>query len=143
MLSERGLEAKNSQRDPARDEAEIVRAGGASRGGSRSRTEHGRPRHGHQTRRHGVAALGGLHVIATERHESGRVDRQLFGRAARQGDPGERAGVRDAEDELVRRICRQRRRRKLVYQRVCGANLRGKDRIGAGYLQAGASGKAQ
>ena len=36
----------------------------------------------------GVAALGGLHVIATEPHGSGRVDRQLFGRAARQGDPG-------------------------------------------------------
>jgi preprotein translocase subunit SecA len=36
----------------------------------------------------GVAELGGLHVIATEPHGSGRVDRQLFGRAARQGDPG-------------------------------------------------------
>lgn len=36
----------------------------------------------------GVAELGGLHVISTEPHGSGRVDRQLFGRAARQGDPG-------------------------------------------------------
>src|SRR5690606_15513052 len=36
----------------------------------------------------GVRELGGLHVIATEPHASGRVDRQLFGRAARQGDPG-------------------------------------------------------
>ena len=36
----------------------------------------------------GVADLGGLHVISTEPHGSGRVDRQLFGRAARQGDPG-------------------------------------------------------
>src|SRR5690606_12783753 len=36
----------------------------------------------------GVAENGGLHVIATEPHGSGRVDRQLFGRAARQGDPG-------------------------------------------------------
>jgi preprotein translocase subunit SecA len=35
-----------------------------------------------------VAALGGLHVISTEPATSGRVDRQLFGRAARQGDPG-------------------------------------------------------
>lgn len=35
----------------------------------------------------GMAELGGLHVIATEPHGSGRVDRQLFGRAARQGDP--------------------------------------------------------
>ena len=35
-----------------------------------------------------VAEMGGMHVIATEPHGSGRVDRQLFGRAARQGDPG-------------------------------------------------------
>ncbi|MCZ6475172.1 MAG: prepilin peptidase, partial [Gammaproteobacteria bacterium] len=36
----------------------------------------------------GVAALGGLHVIATERNEAKRIDRQLFGRCGRQGDPG-------------------------------------------------------
>ena len=36
----------------------------------------------------GVAELGGLHVIGTERHESRRIDRQLAGRCARQGDPG-------------------------------------------------------
>jgi preprotein translocase subunit SecA len=52
---------------------------------------------------HGVKELGGLHVIATERHESGRVDRQLFGRAARQGDPGSAQAFVSAEDELVRR----------------------------------------
>ena len=52
---------------------------------------------------HGVADLGGLHVIATERHESRRVDRQLFGRAARQGDPGSAQAFVSAEDELVRR----------------------------------------
>ena len=51
----------------------------------------------------GVKELGGLHVIATERHESGRVDRQLFGRAARQGDPGSAQAFVSAEDELVRR----------------------------------------
>jgi len=51
----------------------------------------------------GVAALGGLHVIATERHESGRVDRQLFGRSARQGDPGSAQAFISAEDELMRR----------------------------------------
>jgi preprotein translocase subunit SecA len=50
-----------------------------------------------------VSELGGLHVIATERHESGRVDRQLFGRAARQGDPGSAQAFVSAEDELVRR----------------------------------------
>jgi len=51
----------------------------------------------------GVAALGGLHVIATERHESGRVDRQLFGRSARQGDPGSAQAFVSLEDELIRR----------------------------------------
>jgi len=51
----------------------------------------------------GVAELGGLHVIATERHESGRVDRQLFGRCSRQGDPGTAQAIVSLEDELVRR----------------------------------------
>lgn len=36
----------------------------------------------------GVPALGGLHIIGTERHESRRIDNQLRGRAGRQGDPG-------------------------------------------------------
>ena len=52
----------------------------------------------------GVAALGGLHVIATERHESGRGDRQLIGRSARQGDPGTAQQYASAEDELIRRF---------------------------------------
>ncbi len=52
---------------------------------------------------HGVAEMGGLHVIATERHESGRVDRQLFGRSARQGDPGSAQAFISAGDELLRR----------------------------------------
>ncbi len=51
----------------------------------------------------GVAELGGLHVVATERHESGRIDRQLFGRAGRQGDPGSAVAFVSAEDELIRR----------------------------------------
>jgi preprotein translocase subunit SecA len=49
----------------------------------------------------GVAEIGGLHVIATERHESQRVDRQLFGRSARQGDPGSSQAFASAEDELL------------------------------------------
>ena len=51
-----------------------------------------------------VAASGGLHVIATERHESKRIDRQLFGRSARQGDPGSAQQFASAEDELARRF---------------------------------------
>jgi preprotein translocase subunit SecA len=51
----------------------------------------------------GVAELGGLHVISTEPHGSGRVDRQLFGRAARQGDPGCAQLFACAEDDLFLR----------------------------------------
>jgi preprotein translocase subunit SecA len=49
----------------------------------------------------GSREVGGLAVIATERHESGRVDRQLFGRAARQGDPGRAQAFVCLEDELL------------------------------------------
>ena len=51
----------------------------------------------------GVAELGGLHVIASERHESGRIDRQLFGRCARQGDPGSAQAIVSLQDELALR----------------------------------------
>jgi preprotein translocase subunit SecA len=51
----------------------------------------------------GVVDCGGLAVIATERHESERVDRQLFGRAARQGDPGRAQAFVSVEDELLQR----------------------------------------
>ncbi len=51
----------------------------------------------------GVADRGGLHVIATERHESRRIDRQLFGRCARQGDPGSVAVLLSVQDELIHR----------------------------------------
>ncbi|MDB5305105.1 MAG: secA [Phycisphaerales bacterium] len=51
----------------------------------------------------GVADLGGLHVISTEPHGSFRVDRQLFGRAARQGDPGSAQLFASAEDDLFLR----------------------------------------
>ncbi len=48
-----------------------------------------------------VKAGGGLLVICTERHDSGRIDRQLYGRCARQGDPGECLTLLSLEDELV------------------------------------------
>ena len=47
-----------------------------------------------------VLARGGLHVILTEYHETQRVDRQLFGRCARQGDPGSCAALVSLEDDL-------------------------------------------
>jgi len=49
-----------------------------------------------------VAELGGLHVIATELHEARRIDRQLYGRCGRQGDPGTCEAIVSAEDELQR-----------------------------------------
>ena len=49
----------------------------------------------------GVVELGGLHVIATERHEARRIDRQLFGRCGRQGDPGTSEALVSLEDELM------------------------------------------
>ncbi len=51
----------------------------------------------------GAAELGGLHVIAAEPQESQRVDRQLMGRAARQGDPGSVQLFVSAEDRLIAR----------------------------------------
>jgi preprotein translocase subunit SecA len=50
----------------------------------------------------GVAELGGLHVVGTERHESRRIDRQLRGRCARQGDPGSSHFFISLEDDLMR-----------------------------------------
>jgi preprotein translocase subunit SecA len=50
----------------------------------------------------GIPDLGGLHVLGTERHESRRVDRQLRGRCARQGDPGSSRFYVSFEDDLMR-----------------------------------------
>ena len=49
-----------------------------------------------------VAAAGGLAVLITERHEAGRIDRQLAGRTARQGDPGSVAAILALDDPLLR-----------------------------------------
>ena len=47
-----------------------------------------------------VPERGGLHVILTEYHESRRIDRQLFGRCARQGDPGSCEAIVSLEDDI-------------------------------------------
>ncbi|MFT3788953.1 MAG: hypothetical protein QM770_22740 [Tepidisphaeraceae bacterium] len=63
----------------------------------------------------GVQELGGLHVIATEPHGSNRVDRQLFGRAGRQGDPGCAQMFCCADDDLFKRhAIHTRHRWKLI-----------------------------
>ncbi|HOE11774.1 MAG TPA: preprotein translocase subunit SecA [bacterium] len=50
----------------------------------------------------GVAELGGLHILGTERHEARRIDNQLRGRAGRQGDPGSSRFFLSLEDDLMR-----------------------------------------
>jgi len=63
----------------------------------------------------GVAELGGLHVISCEPNNSFRVDRQLYGRAARQGDPGSAQLYCSAEDELfVRHAPKARRTWRMI-----------------------------
>ena len=54
----------------------------------------------------GVIAAGGLHIVATERHESRRIDNQLRGRAARQGDPGSTRFFLSLDDDLMRIFAR-------------------------------------
>ncbi len=57
-----------------------------------------------EAERQEVWNLGGLHVIGSERHESRRIDNQLRGRAARQGDPGSSRFFLSLEDDLMRRF---------------------------------------
>ncbi|MCS6807114.1 MAG: preprotein translocase subunit SecA [Acidobacteriota bacterium] len=58
-----------------------------------------------------VVALGGLHILGTERHESRRIDNQLRGRAGRQGDPGSSRFYLSLEDDLMRIFAGERVRR--------------------------------
>ncbi len=62
----------------------------------------------------GVADLGGLYVLGTERHESRRVDRQLRGRCARQGDPGGSRFFVSFEDDLMRNFGASDRMTKIM-----------------------------
>ena len=55
-----------------------------------------------RTEREEVIALGGLHILGTERHEARRIDNQLRGRAGRQGDPGSSRFFLSLEDDLLR-----------------------------------------
>lgn len=62
----------------------------------------------------GVSELGGLYVVGTERHESRRIDRQLRGRCARQGDPGNSRFYVSFEDELMRNFGASDRMTKIM-----------------------------
>ncbi len=75
-----------------------------------------------------VAQAGGLHVLGTERHEAARIDRQLAGRAARQGDPGSSQFFLSLEDELLEGLGPYRQ----AYLRETG--VEGGNRAWDGYL---------
>ncbi len=124
-LAERGLEAKILNATRLKEEAEIVSLAGepgritiaTNMAGRGTDIKLGR----------GVAALGGLHVIASERHESGRVDRQFFGRSARQGDPGSAQVFISFQDELIQRYLARPVRKTLDQAWV--RNLPGRRRL--------------
>jgi preprotein translocase subunit SecA len=54
-----------------------------------------------------VVERGGLHVLAAVRNEARRIDRQLFGRCARQGDPGSYEAILSLEDDLLKKYLPQ------------------------------------
>lgn len=101
------LNAKNHQR-----EAEIVSLAGQAGAVTVSTNMAGR---GTDIRLgEGVVDLGGLFVLGTERHESRRIDRQLRGRCARQGDPGASQFFMSFEDDLMRNFGAAERMTKLM-----------------------------
>ncbi len=63
--------------------------------------------------REGVAGLGGLHILGSERHDSRRIDNQLRGRSGRQGDPGSSRYFLSLDDELMRKFAGDRVRAML------------------------------
>jgi preprotein translocase subunit SecA len=101
MLEQRGLEHQVLNAVRHAEEAQIVAGAGGMGKITVATNMAGRGTDIKLAR--GVAEIGGLAVIAAERHESGRVDRQLFGRAARQGDPGRAQAFVSLEDELITR----------------------------------------
>jgi preprotein translocase subunit SecA len=94
----------NARQDRA--EAEIVAAAGQHRQVTVATNMAGRGTD--ITLAEGVAELGGLHVIAACRNNAKRIDRQLSGRCARQGDPGSHQTIISLEDNLIRQNCRLR-----------------------------------
>lgn len=99
MLTQRGLPHRvlNARQD--QEEAEIVAQAGQEAAITVATNMAGRGTDIHLGT--GVADSGGLHVLATERNEARRIDRQLFGRSARQGDPGTCEVFVSLQDELI------------------------------------------
>jgi preprotein translocase subunit SecA len=86
-------EVRQMQRYGLLDVSVDVEAYGRALAATRQRTE---------VEHQQVVALGGLHIIGTERHEARRIDNQLRGRAGRQGDPGSSRFYLSLEDDLLR-----------------------------------------
>ena len=100
MLREAGVEHQVLNAYRIAEEAEIVAAAGQRGQVTVSTNMAGR---GTDIKLgQGVAELGGLHVILSEMHESARIDRQLMGRCARQGDPGSFRQYLSLDDDLLR-----------------------------------------
>ncbi|MGO9478589.1 MAG: prepilin peptidase [Limisphaerales bacterium] len=124
-LTERGLEAKILNATRLKEEAGIVSLAGENGRITIATNMAGRGTDIKLGR--GITALGGLHVIASEWHESGRVDRQLYGRSARQGDPGSAQAFVGFNDELIQRYL-AKPAREALYQ-AWQRNLPGKQRL--------------
>ena len=105
VLAEHGIEAQILNARYHEQEAEIVKRAGAAGRVTIATNMAGRGTD--ILLDEDVKKAGGLHVIATEMHSSKRIDRQLVGRAARQGDPGSFQFFLSLEDELLR--CREPR----------------------------------
>jgi preprotein translocase subunit SecA len=98
VLTERGIAHALLNAKQDKDEAQVVALAGQPRRVTVATNMAGR---GTDIRLgSGIADRGGLHVILTEFHESRRIDRQFFGRCARQGDPGSCQAIVSLEDEL-------------------------------------------
>jgi preprotein translocase subunit SecA len=92
----------NARQD--KEEAEIIAAAGKQRQVTVATNMAGRGTH--IPLGDGVTNLGGLHVIAACRNDAKRIDRQLTGRCARQGEPGSYQAILSIEDEQVQQNCR-------------------------------------
>jgi preprotein translocase subunit SecA len=98
VLKLRGIEHALLNAKQDRSEAEIIAMAGQSRQVTVATNMAGRGTDIHLAPE--VAECGGLHVILTEYHEARRIDRQLFGRCARQGDPGSCQAIVSLDDDI-------------------------------------------
>ncbi len=119
LLKRKGITARvlNAKPDRAQQEADIIAQAGrlgavtvatnmAGRGVDiiLGGNPEGRDPADWQKEHDAVVALGGLHIIGTERHEARRIDNQLRGRAGRQGDPGSSRFFVSLDDDIIKRF---------------------------------------